>query len=148
MPFGCSENQATLEEFITKAKAALVSVGIIRDPIMCKFVSQTYLYCLRIRNMNFRKFCFDCFASKDRVLPFTRLKLVTHFIILVQFIIYVSATFEPNNVFQLLHSSVCSKACSYLRQTKTSHGHTSQSYICCLATNFMFSANLSYKLHL
>ena len=74
MPFGCSENQATLEEFITKAKAALVSVGIIRDPIMCKFVSQTYLYCLRIRNMNFRKFCFDCFASKDRVLPFTRLK--------------------------------------------------------------------------
>jgi len=74
VPFGCSDNQATLEEFITKAKAALVSVGIIRDPIMCKFVSQTYLYCLRIRNMNFRKFCFDCFASKDRVLPFTRLK--------------------------------------------------------------------------
>ncbi|KAG0522949.1 hypothetical protein BDA96_07G081700 [Sorghum bicolor] len=35
VPFGCSENQATLEEFITKAKAALVSVGIIRDPIMC-----------------------------------------------------------------------------------------------------------------
>ncbi|XP_020401317.1 protein FORGETTER 1 isoform X1 [Zea mays] len=35
VPFECSENQATLEEFITKAKAALVSVGIIRDPIMC-----------------------------------------------------------------------------------------------------------------
>ncbi|KAF8692024.1 hypothetical protein HU200_039971 [Digitaria exilis] len=34
VPFGCSENQATLEEFITKAKAALVSVGIIRDPVM------------------------------------------------------------------------------------------------------------------
>ncbi|CAL5011046.1 unnamed protein product [Urochloa decumbens] len=35
VPLGCSENQATLEEFITKAKAALVSVGIIRDPVMC-----------------------------------------------------------------------------------------------------------------
>jgi len=36
VPLGCSENQANLEEFITKAKAALVSVGIIRDPVMCK----------------------------------------------------------------------------------------------------------------
>ncbi|WVZ94507.1 hypothetical protein U9M48_040390 [Paspalum notatum var. saurae] len=36
VPLGCSENRATLEEFITKAKAALVSVGIIRDPVMCK----------------------------------------------------------------------------------------------------------------
>ncbi|OEL13043.1 Protein strawberry notch-like protein 1, partial [Dichanthelium oligosanthes] len=35
VPLGCSENLATLEEFITKAKAALVSVGIIRDPAMC-----------------------------------------------------------------------------------------------------------------
>jgi len=35
VPLGCSENQANLEEFITKAKAALVSVGIIRDPVMC-----------------------------------------------------------------------------------------------------------------
>ncbi|CAO2168418.1 unnamed protein product [Urochloa humidicola] len=35
VPLGCSENLATLEEFITKAKAALVSVGIIRDPVMC-----------------------------------------------------------------------------------------------------------------
>jgi hypothetical protein len=70
VPFECSENQATLEEFITKAKAALVSVGIIRDPIMCKFVSQTYLYCLKIRNMDFRKFCFDCSASKYCVLLF------------------------------------------------------------------------------
>ena len=36
VPLGCSESQANLEEFITKAKAALVSVGIIRDPVMCK----------------------------------------------------------------------------------------------------------------
>jgi len=35
VPLGCSESQANLEEFITKAKAALVSVGIIRDPVMC-----------------------------------------------------------------------------------------------------------------
>ncbi|KAG8046755.1 hypothetical protein GUJ93_ZPchr0008g13921 [Zizania palustris] len=35
VPLGCTENQASLQEFITKAKAALVSVGIIRDAIMC-----------------------------------------------------------------------------------------------------------------
>uniref|UniRef100_J3MRB3 PHD-type domain-containing protein n=1 Tax=Oryza brachyantha TaxID=4533 RepID=J3MRB3_ORYBR len=35
LPLGCSEDQASLQGFITKAKAALVSVGIIRDAIMC-----------------------------------------------------------------------------------------------------------------
>ncbi|KAL6659053.1 hypothetical protein ACP70R_003093 [Stipagrostis hirtigluma subsp. patula] len=35
VPLGCSENQVALQEFITKAKAALVAVGIIRDPLMC-----------------------------------------------------------------------------------------------------------------
>uniref|UniRef100_A0A0D9X5G9 PHD-type domain-containing protein n=1 Tax=Leersia perrieri TaxID=77586 RepID=A0A0D9X5G9_9ORYZ len=34
LPLGCSEDQASLQGFITKAKAALVSVGIIRDAIM------------------------------------------------------------------------------------------------------------------
>lgn len=44
VPFGCSENQATLEEFISKAKAALVSVGIIRDPVMGKLFYK--LFCI------------------------------------------------------------------------------------------------------
>uniref|UniRef100_A0A0E0QFS5 PHD-type domain-containing protein n=1 Tax=Oryza rufipogon TaxID=4529 RepID=A0A0E0QFS5_ORYRU len=35
LPSGCSEDQASLQGFITKAKAALVSVGIIRDALMC-----------------------------------------------------------------------------------------------------------------
>ncbi|KAF0899526.1 hypothetical protein E2562_020008 [Oryza meyeriana var. granulata] len=35
LPLGCSEDQASLKGFITKAKAALVSVGIIRDAIIC-----------------------------------------------------------------------------------------------------------------
>uniref|UniRef100_A0A0D3GXJ6 PHD-type domain-containing protein n=1 Tax=Oryza barthii TaxID=65489 RepID=A0A0D3GXJ6_9ORYZ len=34
LPSGCSEDQASLQGFITKAKAALVSVGIIRDALM------------------------------------------------------------------------------------------------------------------
>jgi hypothetical protein len=39
VPLGCSENQASLQEFIIRAKAALVAVGIIRDAAICKFVS-------------------------------------------------------------------------------------------------------------
>ncbi|KAK1609385.1 hypothetical protein QYE76_033058 [Lolium multiflorum] len=35
VPLGCSENQGSLQEFITKAKAALVAVGIIRDAAIC-----------------------------------------------------------------------------------------------------------------
>ncbi|TVU15826.1 hypothetical protein EJB05_39365 [Eragrostis curvula] len=35
VPPGCSDNQASIEEFINEAKAALVSVGIIRDAVVC-----------------------------------------------------------------------------------------------------------------
>jgi hypothetical protein len=38
VPPSCSDNQASIQEFITKAKIALVSVGIIRDSIVCKFI--------------------------------------------------------------------------------------------------------------
>lgn len=39
MPPGCSsENPASVQEFITKAKAALISVGIVRDTILCKYI--------------------------------------------------------------------------------------------------------------
>ncbi|GJN36708.1 hypothetical protein PR202_gb25595 [Eleusine coracana subsp. coracana] len=34
VPLGCSENQASLQEFIATAKAALVAIGIVRDPVM------------------------------------------------------------------------------------------------------------------
>lgn len=44
LPSGCSEDQASLQGFITKAKAALVSVGIIRDALMCKLLCK--LICL------------------------------------------------------------------------------------------------------
>jgi hypothetical protein len=45
VPLGCSENQGSLQEFITKAKAALVAVGIIRDAAICKFVSELVSCC-------------------------------------------------------------------------------------------------------
>lgn len=36
VPPGCSsENRASVQEFITKAKAALISVGIVRDTMLC-----------------------------------------------------------------------------------------------------------------
>ncbi|CAM0902689.1 unnamed protein product [Alopecurus aequalis] len=35
VPPRCSDNQASIQEFITKAKVALVSVGIIRDATVC-----------------------------------------------------------------------------------------------------------------
>ncbi|GJN26502.1 hypothetical protein PR202_gb14436 [Eleusine coracana subsp. coracana] len=35
VPPGCSDNPASIEEFINEAKAALVSVGIIRDAVVC-----------------------------------------------------------------------------------------------------------------
>ncbi|XP_008791000.1 protein FORGETTER 1 isoform X1 [Phoenix dactylifera] len=36
VPPGCSsENPASVQEFITKAKAALISVGIVRDTVLC-----------------------------------------------------------------------------------------------------------------
>ena len=39
VPPGCSsEHPATIQEFIIKAKAALVSVGIIRDSILSKWI--------------------------------------------------------------------------------------------------------------
>jgi len=63
VPLGCSESQANLEEFITKAKAALVSVGIIRDPVMCKLFYK-HFYCCKIKSMNFGKFYFVCVAIK------------------------------------------------------------------------------------
>ncbi|KAL5214680.1 hypothetical protein ABZP36_003832 [Zizania latifolia] len=35
VPPGCSDNQTSIQEFIAEAKAALVSVGIIRDAVVC-----------------------------------------------------------------------------------------------------------------
>ncbi|XP_062226679.1 protein FORGETTER 1-like isoform X2 [Phragmites australis] len=35
VPPGCSDNQVSIEEFINEAKTALVSVGIIRDAVVC-----------------------------------------------------------------------------------------------------------------
>ncbi|XP_052151662.1 protein FORGETTER 1-like [Oryza glaberrima] len=35
VPPGCSDNQSSIQEFIAEAKAALVSVGIIRDAVVC-----------------------------------------------------------------------------------------------------------------
>ncbi|KAM3213142.1 hypothetical protein ACQJBY_065881 [Aegilops geniculata] len=35
VPLGCSENQSSLQEFITRSKAALVAVGIVRDAVIC-----------------------------------------------------------------------------------------------------------------
>jgi hypothetical protein len=35
VPLGCSESQVALQDFITTAKAALVAIGIVRDPVMC-----------------------------------------------------------------------------------------------------------------
>ncbi|KAG8066204.1 hypothetical protein GUJ93_ZPchr0004g38165 [Zizania palustris] len=35
VPPGCSDNQTSIQEFIAEAKAALISVGIIRDAVVC-----------------------------------------------------------------------------------------------------------------
>ncbi|KAL6843730.1 hypothetical protein ACP4OV_026301 [Aristida adscensionis] len=35
VPPGCSDSEASIQEFIAEAKAALVSVGIIRDAVVC-----------------------------------------------------------------------------------------------------------------
>lgn len=43
VPPGCSDNQASIEEFINEAKAALVSVGIIRDAVVCMFKKRLIL---------------------------------------------------------------------------------------------------------
>jgi hypothetical protein len=40
VPPGCSDNQSSIQEFIAEAKAALVSVGIIRDAVVCKFTQK------------------------------------------------------------------------------------------------------------
>lgn len=42
MPPGCSaEKPDTIQDFITKAKAALVSVGIVRDTVLGIYLSET-----------------------------------------------------------------------------------------------------------
>ena len=97
MPLGCSENQANLEEFITKAKAALVSVGIIRDPVMCKLFYK-HFYCCKIKSMNFGKFYFVCFAIKILFSYYPKLVIVVRNF----------ATFEPD-MFSMFHTTVCNK---------------------------------------
>jgi hypothetical protein len=44
VPLGCSESQVALQDFITTAKAALVAIGIVRDPVMCKFYLTSFLF--------------------------------------------------------------------------------------------------------
>lgn len=44
LPPGCSsEEPATIQEFITYAKAALISVGIVRDTVICEYSLQLIL---------------------------------------------------------------------------------------------------------
>ena len=63
MPLGCSENQPSLQEFIIKAKVALVAVGIIRDAAICKFVSELVFSCHRKSNECIGKVMNACFTK-------------------------------------------------------------------------------------
>jgi hypothetical protein len=46
VPPGCSDDETSIQQFINEAKAALVSVGIIRDAFICKLIKNhlTYVY--------------------------------------------------------------------------------------------------------
>ena len=42
VPPGCSDDETSIQDFINEAKAALVSVGIIRDAFICKLIKNHF----------------------------------------------------------------------------------------------------------